>query len=62
MTVELCVRARRWPGQVIRIIVIIVIVAAAARWEPGEVLPLIAGIGLGCWLLAGQPATGMVTP
>jgi hypothetical protein len=62
MSVEICIRARRWPGQVIRIIVIIVIIAAVARWEPGDVLALIAGTGLGCCLLADQPATGMVAP
>jgi hypothetical protein len=48
-----------WPGQIIRVIrllVILVIVAAAARWEPGAALPLIAGVGLAGWLLTGIPA------
>ncbi len=62
MSVDVCIRTRQWPGQVIRIIVIIVVIAAAARWEPGQVLPLIVGTGLGCWLLASQPAPGMVAP
>jgi hypothetical protein len=48
-----------WPGpiiRVIRLVVILVIVAAAARWEPAVALPLIAGAGLGGWLLTGIPA------
>ena len=61
MMIDLRIKNRQWPGPAIRIILIIVIIAAVARWQPGEVLPLITGTSLGCWLFAGQPATRMVT-
>lgn len=49
----LCITGCRWPGQVIRIIVIVVVAALAVRWAPHAVLPLIVGISLGAWLLVG---------
>jgi hypothetical protein len=45
-----------WLVQLVRIIVIVVVVAGAARWEPDVALPLIVGVFLGGWLMAGLPA------
>jgi hypothetical protein len=53
---SICLTIPRWPGQIIRVIVIIVIAAAVARLDPAAVIPLVAGIGLGGWALASAPA------
>jgi hypothetical protein len=50
-----CLLAWRWPGLLVRIIIIVIAAAAAGRWEPSAVLPLAAGTGLGGWLLAAAP-------
>jgi len=59
MQMILCIQVRGWLGQIIRILVIIVIAAAVARLDPAAAIPLIAGVGLGGWLLAGAPALGV---
>jgi len=59
-TMNLCIVAWRWPGQLIRVIIIVVIAAIAARWDPSAALPLIAGVSLGGWLLASVPGTAVV--
>jgi hypothetical protein len=59
MQTILCIAVWRWPGQIIRILVIIVIAAAVARLDPAAAIPLIAGLGLGGWLLASAPALGV---
>jgi hypothetical protein len=51
-----CITARRWPGQVFRVVVIVIIAAVAAQREPSAVLPLVTGVALGGWLVAGRPA------
>jgi hypothetical protein len=52
---QLCIRIRGRLGRLIRVIIIIIIAVVAARWEPSAVLPLIAGIGFGGWLVASLP-------
>ena len=55
MGISMCGTARRWPGQVIRVVIVIVIAAAAGRWWPAAVVPLIAGVVLAAGLLASAP-------
>ena len=42
-------------GHGARVIVIVIIVAASARWEPGDAIALIIGAPLGGWAAEGQP-------
>lgn len=56
---HMCISVRQRPDRlirVLRIIIIVVVAAVAARWDPPVAVPLIAGLGLGGWLLAGSPA------
>jgi hypothetical protein len=63
LQVSVCLRARpHWPRQTIRILIVILVIAAAGRWAPAEVLPLILGAGLGALLLASVPAGLAVAP
>jgi hypothetical protein len=63
LLVSVCLRARpRWPGRTIRVLIVILVIAAAGRWEPSEVLPLVLGTGLGGLLLASVPASQAVAP
>ena len=41
---------RRWPGPLIRIVIVIVVYVLALHWAPGVVLPLSIGALLGSWL------------
>jgi uncharacterized membrane protein YdjX (TVP38/TMEM64 family) len=41
---------RRWPGPLIRVIIVIIIYVLALHWAPGEILPLSIGALLGSWL------------
>lgn len=46
MTTVLCITARHWPRQYVRVIIIIVIAAAVGHWNPAATLPLIGGVAL----------------
>lgn len=59
---SLCIVTRGWPGQLIRVIIIVIAAAASARWDPPAALPLIAGITLGGWILAGLSRPAVETP
>jgi hypothetical protein len=52
MTGTICVMWRQ-PGQVVRVIVVIVIAVVVTRWAPSAAVPLIAGVALGGGLLPG---------
>jgi len=60
MSMLMCVKTERWPGLAVRLIVVIIIAAATVRWAPDVAAPVIAGLVLSAWLLAGVPALARV--
>jgi hypothetical protein len=48
----LCIRIPRWCQPLVQVIVIILVVAVAARWDPAAVPPLVLGVVLCAWILA----------
>jgi hypothetical protein len=52
---SLCIQAWRRPGPAVRVIIIVLTTAAAARFAPVTVLPLAGGIALGNWLQLSLP-------
>lgn len=37
-----------------KIIVVVIIIATVTHWMPAAAVPLVAGLAVGCWLLAGS--------
>jgi hypothetical protein len=61
MRFSLCWR-RPWPRPWSRVIVIVILVAAATRWDPDATLPLITGAWLGGWASAVAPRAPRILP
>lgn len=51
LNIGFCIR-RPWPGPWARVVIIVIVLVACARWEPGATIPLAVGIGLGGWASA----------
>jgi len=59
MSAHLCIRTRQWPSHLIRIIIVVIVTASAARLDPAAVLPVIIGVALGGWLMARVPVPAL---
>jgi hypothetical protein len=61
MRFSLCWR-RPWPRPWSRVIVIVILVAGTARWDPDAALPLIAGAWIGGWAAAPGSSAPRILP